>query len=214
MLIPNGCDLELFHPTETPWRPQGVAASDVMAVFAGAHGVANGLDAVLDAAAILQARGREDIKLVLIGEGKLKTRLQQRAMRDGLRNVVFAAPVNKATLAGLMNDADLGLQILANVPAFYDGTSPNKFFDYLAAGLPVLINYPGWLADLVTQRQCGYAVPPDDAARFADALERAAADREGLKLQGRRARALAAEMFDRRKLADQFAAWLEAVGRP
>ena len=57
--------------------------------------------------------------------------------------------VGKMRLAGLMVATDIGLQILDNVPAFYQGTSPNKFFDYIAAGLPVLINYPGWLADLV-----------------------------------------------------------------
>jgi glycosyltransferase involved in cell wall biosynthesis len=212
-LIPNGCDLELFDPTAEPWRPAGVADTDFMALFAGAHGVANGLDAILDAAAVLQSRGRTDIKLVLIGEGKLKPRLQQRAMSEGLGNVVFAAAVNKTRLAGLMNATDLGLQVLANVPAFYYGTSPNKFFDYLAAGLPVLINYPGWLAELVEEHDCGYAVPPDDPARFADALERAAADRDALAEQGRRARALAASMFDRRLLSEQFAAWVEAAGR-
>jgi hypothetical protein len=52
---------------------------------------------------------------------------------------------NKEKLSGLMKSAGLGLQILANVPAFYYGTSPNKFFDYIAAELPVLNNYPGWL---------------------------------------------------------------------
>ena len=52
---------------------------------------------------------------------------------------------DKEKLSGLMKSADLGLQILANVPAFYYGTSPNKFFDYIAAGLPVLNNYPGRL---------------------------------------------------------------------
>lgn len=213
-LIPNGCDLELFDPGAPAWRPDGVTPSDFMAVFAGAHGVANGLDAILDAAAVLQARGRTDIKLVLIGEGKLKRRLQQQAAERCLSSVVFAAPVSKATLAGLMNDTDLGLQILANVPAFYQGTSPNKFFDYLAAGLPVLINYPGWLADLVEERECGYAVPPAEPEAFADALERAAADRDALALMGRRARALAAEKFDRRLLADQFASWVEGAHRP
>jgi glycosyltransferase involved in cell wall biosynthesis len=212
-LIPNGCDLELFDAEASPWRPEGVAESDCMAVFAGAHGVANGLDAVLDAAAVLQARGRSDIKLVLVGEGKLKARLQQRASDEGLGCVVFAASVNKARLAGLMRATDVGLQILANVPAFYFGTSPNKFFDYLAAGLPVLINYPGWLAELVAQHQCGFAVPPGDPTAFATALERAAADRDALTDMARRARELAAQQFDRRRLADQFASWLEGARR-
>lgn len=206
--VPNGCDLGIFAGQVQPWRPAEVHASDLMAVFAGTHGMANGLDAVLNAAVELKHRGRDDIKLVLIGQGKLKAGLQARAAREGLDNVVFHDPVNKAKLAGLMAATDLGLQILANVPAFYYGTSPNKFFDYIAAGLPVLNNYPGWLAEMITEHRCGFAVPPDNPAAFADALEQAAADRDALKAMGQRGRALAETQFDRIKLADRWVDWV------
>lgn len=229
-MIPNGCDLDIFgrstvegtddsaaserRKPETsmdavvPWRPDGVAESDLMAIFTGAHGIANGLDAVLDAAVELKRRGRDDIKLVLVGDGKLKPALQERAKAEDLRNVIFHPPVPKHRLAGLMAAADIGLQILANVPAFYYGTSPNKFFDYIAAGRPVLNNYPGWLADTIREHNCGFAVPPDDPAAFADALEQAAADRDRLKEMGLRARKLAQSEFARNKLSAQFVAWL------
>lgn len=209
--VPNGCDLGIFAAALQPWRPAQVRATDLMAVFAGTHGMANGLDAVLDTAADLKRRGRDDIKLVLIGQGKLKAGLQARAARDGLDNVVFHDPVNKAKLAGLMAATDLGLQILANVPAFYYGTSPNKFFDYIAAGLPVLNNYPGWLAEMITEYRCGFAIPPDNPVAFADALEQAAADREVLKAMGQRGRALAETHFDRIKLADRWVDWVTGV---
>lgn len=210
-LVPNGCDLDLFAQDAPPWRPGGVAPTDLMAVFAGTHGVANGLDAVLDAAAELKRRGRGDIKLVLIGNGKLKPDLQARAAREALDNVVFHDPVNKTKLASLMAATDLGLQVLANVPAFYFGTSPNKFFDYIAAGLPVLNNYPGWLAGMINENCCGFAVIPKDAAAFADALEVAAADRNALKEMGERSRKLAQDQFDRRLLADRWADWVTGV---
>ncbi|MGM0926534.1 MAG: glycosyltransferase family 4 protein [Pseudomonadota bacterium] len=221
-MIPNGCDLEIFSPTQggdspQPWRPESVADTDLMAVFTGTHGMANGLDAVLDAAAVLKQRGRSDIKLVLVGQGRLKPELQARSQREDLDNVVFHDPVDKARLAGLMASADLGMQVLANVPAFYYGTSPNKFFDYIAAGLPVLNNYPGWLAEMLEEQRCGFAVPPDDASAFADALEQAALDRAALEEMGRNAHALAAERFNRHRLADEFVAWLEQAtpqGRP
>lgn len=210
-LVPNGCDLDLFAQDAPPWRPEGVAPTDLMAVFAGTHGMANGLDAVLDAAAELKRRGRGDIRLVLIGNGKLKPALQARAAREELDNVVFHDPVNKTRLASLMAATDLGLQVLANVPAFYFGTSPNKFFDYIAAGLPVLNNYPGWLADMINENSCGFAVIPDDAAAFADALEVAAADRNALKEMGHRGRKLAQDHFDRCLLADRWADWVTGV---
>ena len=220
-LIPNACDLAIFSASpgessgrvaaDIAWRPDGVRESDLMAIFTGAHGIANGLDAVLDSALVLKQRGRDDIKIVLVGEGKLKPTLEARAKNQGLSNIIFLNPVNKARLAGLMARADLGLQILANVPAFYYGTSPNKFFDYIAAGLPVLNNYPGWLAGLIEQHQCGIVVQPDDPDAFADALVRAADDRSALTVMGRNARSLATDEFNRDKLAAQFADWLEGA---
>ncbi len=212
-MIPNGCDLDIFGRPAEPWRPEGVGADDLMAVFTGTHGIANGLDAVLDAAAELQRRGRADIKLVLIGDGKLKAGLQARAQAERLDNLVFHPPVGKLKLAGLMAATDVGMQILANVPAFYYGTSPNKFFDYLASGLPVLNNYPGWLAEIITRHQCGYAVPPDDPVAFADALCHAADHRPELVAMGARARELAEAKYDRELLAGRFVAWLEGASR-
>ena len=213
-LVPNGCDLGIFREAQEPWRPAGVEANDLLAVFAGTHGMANGLDAILDAAAELKRRGHLDIKLLLIGQGKLKPALQLRAQRDGLDNVIFHEPVNKTRLAGLMAASDLGLQILANVPAFYYGTSPNKFFDYITAGLPVLNNYPGWLADIIRDHKCGFAIPPDDPIAFANALECAAADRAALKAMGQRGLRLAQSQFDRILLADRWVDWIEAVAAP
>jgi len=208
-MIPNGCDLELFNQDITEWSPEGIKDTDLLAVFTGAHGIANGLDAVLDVAAELIERGREDIKFVLIGEGKLKQKLKQDAFERGLSNVIFHDSVSKRKLVGLMKRADAGLQILANVPAFYYGTSPNKFFDYLSSGLPVITNYPGWVADLIEEYKCGYAVPPENAELFADALENAANNRTALKKMGTAASQLAKKSFARDKLSDQFANWLE-----
>ncbi len=207
-LVPNGCDLDLFERDTSPWRPKGVSSTDLLAVFAGTHGIANGLGAVLDTAAELKCRKRNDIKLLLIGNGKLKTALQERVKREGFDNVIFHDQVSKARLAGLMASTDVGLQVLANVPAFYFGTSPNKFFDYIAAGLPVINNYPGWLAGIIVKYKCGFIVPPDDPVAFADALESAAADRELLKVMGQRSRALAEREFDRAILANR---WVDTI---
>lgn len=212
-LIPNGCDLAIFSGKIKSWRPEGVDDTDLMAVFTGTHGVANGLDSVLDAAVELKKRGRKDIKIVLIGQGKLKTKLQQRADIEQLDNVLFCPPVNKKKLSALMASADIGLQLLANVPAFYFGTSPNKFFDYISAGLPVLNNYPGWLAEMIIDNDIGYSVPPESASAFADALEHAADNRALLPTMGRNAQRLAKKEFDRQVLADQWVAWVEGAKR-
>lgn len=212
-LIPNGCDLGIFANEAAPWRPEQIKPDDLLAVFAGTHGMANGLDAVLNAAAELKKRGRSDIKFLLIGQGKLKSALQERAQQESLDNVIFHDPVNKASLAGLMNSTDIGLQILANIPAFYYGTSPNKFFDYIAAGLPVLNNYPGWLAEMINEHKCGFAIPPDNAIAFADALEKATDNKEMLKIMGKNSRVLAENEFNRELLSNKFVDWLEGAKR-
>ncbi|MDD0802383.1 glycosyltransferase [Acinetobacter johnsonii] len=206
--IPNGCDLDIFASEHQAWRPEGVQPTDLMAIFTGTHGLANGLNAVLDAAVELKKRQRTDIKLVLVGDGMQKKALLERAAELQLDNVIFHNPVNKAKLAGLMASADIGLQILANVPAFYYGTSPNKFFDYISAGLPVLNNYPGWLAELITKEQCGFAVLPENPQAFADALEQAANQREQLIEMGRNSQQVAKEQFNRSILSQKFSDWV------
>jgi glycosyltransferase involved in cell wall biosynthesis len=210
-IIPNGCDLHIFSSSAVPWRPLGVNKDDLLAVFSGTHGVANGLDSVLDAARELKRRKENRIKLLLVGDGKMKPKLQARAEAEGLDNVLFHAPIPKIELAGLFSAADIGMQVLANVPAFYYGTSPNKFFDYIAAGLPVLNNYPGWVADLITEHQCGFVVAPDNARTFADALEEAAGNKAALKQMGQRALALAEKEFNRNTLAKKWTNWVEEV---
>jgi glycosyltransferase involved in cell wall biosynthesis len=207
-MLPNGCDLEIFGQRAASWRPDGVTEKQLLAVFTGTHGVANGLGAVLNAAELLQQRGRHDVQIVLIGDGRLKAQLKEQASKLGLKNVHFLDPVSKGNLAGLLAGADIGLQVLANVQAFYYGTSPNKFFDYMAAGLPVLTNYPGWVADMVRDQGVGFAVPPDDPAAFADALQSAADNRSMLPAMSRGAAALARREFDRAVIAERWVDWV------
>lgn len=212
-MVPNGCDLELFDTPKQVWRPEGVRDDQLLAIFTGTHGHANGLDAVLDVAAILKKRGRDDIRIALVGQGRDKPILQTRAQFENLHNVLFLDPMPKTRLVELMAGADLGLQTLRNVPAFYHGTSPNKFFDYIAAGLPVLNNYPGWLAQLIAENECGFVVPPDDPGAFADALTAAANDRASLLERGDRARRLARSGFSRKMLANIWVDWVTGAGR-
>ncbi|HTB63820.1 MAG TPA: glycosyltransferase family 4 protein [Opitutales bacterium] len=211
-VIPNAADLDLFHPGKREdLRLDGIGPKDFVAVFTGAHGLANGLDAVLDAAAELKLRGRNDIKLVFIGEGKLKPKLVERAQHEGLDNCRFFGLMPKQKLNEIISCADAGLMILANIPAFYYGTSPNKFFDYISAGLPVINNYPGWLADMILQHRCGLAVPPGNPAAFADALCRLADHPELRREFSANSRHLAETKFSRSLMADKFVDWLEAA---
>ncbi len=213
-IIPNGCDLELFDSsnvlnTEEEWQHPEVLETDLLAIYTGTHGIANGLEILIDTANELQVRGRQDIKIVLIGQGKLKPQLMNKAHQLQLTNIIFLDPVNKNKLSQLMVRADLGLQILSNIPAFYYGTSPNKFFDYISAGLPVFNNYPGWIANLITHNKCGKTIPADNQIAFAEALINCADNKYLLPEMGNAAKQLARNQFDRNKLSTEFVNWLE-----
>jgi len=209
-MIPNGSDLELFHPSKRARLTlPGLGSDDFVAGFTGAHGPANGLDALLDVAAELRRRGDTRVKLAFIGDGKEKERLASRATELGLTNCLFFPPFPKTELGAITASLDCGLMVLRDVPAFYRGTSPNKFFDYLAAGIPVINNYPGWLAGLITEHHCGIVVPPGNTFAFADALQSLAADSDGRRAMGAAARLLAEREFARPRLAAEFADTLE-----
>ena len=211
-MIPNGCDLEIFKPSSRDnLLLDGVSATDKVAVFTGAHGIANGLDAVLDVAAVLKAKQRTDIVLAFIGDGKMKPHLMERARKEQLDNCKFYAPMPKTELNKLVASADVGLMVLANVPAFYYGTSPNKFFDYISSGLPVLNNYPGWLADMIKENHLGVVVTPNDAKAFADGLI-SLLDNEDYRVScGKNARCFAESHFSRAQLGNEFVSFLESV---
>ena len=211
-MVPNGCDLDIFKPSlREPLQLEGVSATDKIAIFTGAHGVANGLDAVLNAAKEVMNMGRDDIKFVLVGTGNEKVHLMGRAKKEGLTNCLFFNPIPKIQLAKLVASGNVGLMILKNVPAFYYGTSPNKFFDYIASGLPILNNYPGWLAEMIEENRIGEVVEPDNAKAFADALVRMMDDETALSEYSKNARVFAEKKFDRVKLGNKFVDFIEKI---
>jgi glycosyltransferase involved in cell wall biosynthesis len=157
--IPNAADPEDFRPTAAKDElRRRYGFTRFTAVYAGAHGPANGLGLLLNAAE--QVRDL-DLDLVLVGDGVSKASLIADARARKLTNVRFLAPVPKAEIPDLLHAADLGLHVLADVPLFQHAVSPNKVFDYLAAGLPVLTNVPGVVAECVIGAGAGHAVPPD-----------------------------------------------------
>lgn len=160
--IPNGVDPESFEEVERPER------GTTTFVYAGAHGPANGLDAVLDAASRL--RDRPDIRFRFVGDGPAKTDLVSEAERLKLSSVVFDDPVPKAHMPNVLAEADVGLMVLRNTPLFAFGVSPNKLFDYMGASLPVVCNVPGEVEAMVREAGAGTQAEPGSGASLGDAV--------------------------------------------
>ncbi|MCA9257332.1 MAG: glycosyltransferase family 4 protein [Phycisphaerales bacterium] len=212
-IIPNAADLELFKPDRSLPRDAWIGDADKCRfVFSGAHGEANGLDSLIDTAVELKRRGESGIQFVCVGYGKLKPRLIERSRLEGVGDMfVWADPVPKRELARLLPTFDVGLMLLKNIPAFYRGTSPNKFFDYIASGMPVLNNYPGWLAGMIEENGFGKVTPPEDASAFADACVWFRDHPEEREAMRGRARAFAEREHSRDRRAGQFVETLERV---
>jgi lipopolysaccharide/colanic/teichoic acid biosynthesis glycosyltransferase len=200
VVIPNACDSDLFAAADPAGvrAGLGVPGDATLIIHAGALGVSNDGDWLLDWAAQWRALGRTDLWLLLLGEGGERPRLERRARAEGLDRVLFAGPVTRRETANWIAAADAGVVSFADKPVL--GTnSPNKFFDYLAAGRPALVNTAGWTAELLAETGAGLALPRDtsEAARLTAEL---ADDPARRRAMGERARALAVR-FDRDKLA-------------
>ena len=178
----------------------------------GGPAPANGLGAVLKAAAELKRRNVNGLKFIFIGEGMEKKPLMDMTREYGLEDMVcWVDPIAKDELARLLPRMDAGLMILKNLEMYYYGSSPNKFFDYISLGLPVINNYPGWLAEIITQNQCGIVVPEDNLEAFADSLIKLKDQPNLLEKMSKNSRKLAETGFDRNRIGEKFVDVLESV---
>ena len=167
IMIPNGCDP---HSSFEIKHTNLLNSKKFNLIYAGTHGVANGLSTLIEACKLIQDNNFGDIHINLIGSGMLKKDLIDQSHKLGLKNISFFDPVSKNEIFHILSSADVGLQVLANYKEFYYGTSPNKFFDYISCGLPVIVNYPGWVNDLLQEYNGGLYAKPDSPDSLASAI--------------------------------------------
>jgi glycosyltransferase involved in cell wall biosynthesis len=199
-LIPNGADPRMFDPTAdgAAFRTAHSLEDRFVAMYAGAHGLSNDLGVVLDAAAML--RDAPDVKVVFLGDGKEKPALQARAAALGLGNVAFLPPVPKQDMPDALAGADACIAILKPLEA-YKTTYPNKVFDYMAAGRPIVLAIDGVIREVVEAAGCGIFVPPGDSAALAAAVRVLAADPSRAREMGLAGRRYLEAHFGREALA-------------
>jgi glycosyltransferase involved in cell wall biosynthesis len=164
--------------------------SGFTAIYTGAHGPSNALDLLLDAAVELP-----QMRVLLIGEGSQKTRLKQRAREEGISNVEFRDAVPKDQLLRLLSGCDVGVHCIEPLPVLAQGMSPNKIFDYMASGLPVVSNAEHALRDVIVDGECG---PLGGPRSIADNLKKVYdASPEQRQLWGENGREIVAKRFSR-----------------
>jgi len=204
VLIPNGADTAMFHPEldGAEFRRKHGLGNKFVALYAGAHGLSNDLGVVLEAAVLLKER--HDVSLVLLGDGKDKPMLQSQASALGLDNLIFIPPVPKDEMDQALAAADACIAILKPVE-MYKTVYPNKVFDYMAAGRPVILAIDGVIREVVEQAGGGIFTQPGDPQAMANAICSLADQPDRGRQMGMNARRHIERHFDRFMLADRLA---------
>jgi glycosyltransferase involved in cell wall biosynthesis len=211
-LVPNGADPAMFatQGRGEQFRQENHLNNHFVAMYAGAHGLSNDLGVVLDAAEELM--DQEEIKFVLVGDGKEKGQLQAQAAARHLENLLFVPPVPKSRMAEVLAAADACIAILKPLD-LYRTTYPNKVFDYMAASRPVVLAIDGVIREVVEEAGAGIAVPPGDSHALAKAVQDLAANRERSSRIGEAGRRCIEEKFNRNVMAEKLVLLLEEMGR-
>lgn len=169
--VPNGIDLSEWQspaplPREAQEAIKRIRRLDVPIVcYAGTHGLANALDILLDAAALLH----KNAQILLVGTGPERDRLEQRVIAENIDNVTFLAPVPKQSIPELLSRIDIAYIGWHPNPLYRFGISPNKLMDYMTSGSPIIHAVKAG-NDPVADAGCGLTVAPGDPHAVAQAV--------------------------------------------
>lgn len=216
-VVPNSADLALFDPDAADARAFRRQHPEIgerpLVVYTGTMGKINGVRYLVDVAVAALERQSQTC-FAVVGSGQEEQLIRDAASAAGVlnRNFFMYPPVPKREMPKVLAAADLALSLVIDLQALW-ANSANKYFDALASGTPVAVNYGGWQAEWLEKTGAGLVLPPRDASVAAQAIDgwmaKPASDR---KRAGDAARALAEREFSRDVLAERLARALEGVG--
>jgi len=206
----NGADLSAFARSgdgAEVKRKLGLEGKFVGA-YVGTHGMAHGLDTILDAAALLKDDRR--FAFLMAGGGAEEARLRAAREARNLDNVVMLGQRPKSEMQGLWNSTDASLILLKRSDTFKT-VFPSKMSEAMAMQCPIILGVEGEAREVLEAAGAGLAITPESAEELAAAMRKLADDPELAAAFGRAGRAYAGENLDRAKVAARFLAFLEAV---
>jgi glycosyltransferase involved in cell wall biosynthesis len=200
--IPYGTDVDMFNPNVdgSSVRMNLGLENKFVVLYAGALGQANDIDTILRAAERLNHESQ--IRFVLFGDGKERSRLEAESKRMNLTNVIFAGVCPKKEMPLVIASSNVCLAILQDVPMFRT-TYPNKVFDYMAAARGTVLVIDGVVRDVIESSGGGVFVQPDNDEQLASTILELSNDPQRVKQMGLNARDYLVKHLDRRdKLND------------
>lgn len=214
-VVPNSSDNSefLYNATDAQrFRAQRHWLGDKpLLVYTGTFGKVNGVDYMVDLAVALLKRA-SDVQILLVGDGAERDRIKQLSEQAGVlgKNLFIENPLPKKDIPALLSASTMASALFIDLPEMRPN-SANKFFDALASGTPVFLNYGGWMRDLVTNHGCGLPLWQNSIEDVATEIDAKMHDKDWLKKAGKSARILAETSFDRDVLARQLISVLQSA---
>lgn len=201
--LPNGVDLSRYNPDEIQkgWRKKvGLEDTDLVFLYAGIIGHAQGLEVILKAANRLKAYPQ--LKFVLLGDGPEKTSLLRMAEELALKNVLFLDPVTKNEIPEIIKDVDASVVPLKKLPLF-EGAIPSKIFELLAMKTPIILGVNGEAKQLfMDEGKAGLHFEPEDDSQLAGVIKEKIENNTDFEFLGNNGREYVARNFNRDKIAE------------
>jgi len=205
--LSNGVDTRSFRPDIQAENARGAlnGKGRLLVLYAGLHGLAQGLDQLLEAAVMLEEDS--DVQFAFIGDGPEKRTLLQHAAEHNLSNVLFMDPRPASDMPGFLAAADI---VVVPLKMYIPGAVPSKLYEAMASGRPVVLIAEGEAAELVRQHEAGIVVKPGDIRCLVDAIRTLHMQPSLRRALGENGRRAAEQYFDRTLIATRFIDQLEA----
>jgi glycosyltransferase involved in cell wall biosynthesis len=206
--VTNAANIPLFSTPRSFSANLGLAPKSY-AIYTGNIGEVNNSLWLLEAAKILKKKS-SPLKILIVGEGQQRELIDQQIKAHQLDTLLRWPLMPKEDLVALVQNAIVSLVPLKGTPVL-DTSSPNKFFESLSAGVPVVQNTQGWMKDFLIEHQIGFTLSPDDPEALADLLIHL--DKNPNLLEGMKEKAfsVSAAAFDKNKLADKMITAIESI---
>lgn len=208
-MIPNMSKIDEFWPRNLNFdlmSELGLDEKSFKVVHFGSLGLANGVESIIQSAKLL--RNNSEIDFLFIGGGATEKRLKEECELNELSNVKFLGKFPMKVTSEIVNFCHVSIVSFLDIPILYTN-SPNKLFDSLSAGKPIIVNSAGWTKDLVEENRCGYYVNPKDPTDLVSKILFLKDNSEVLKEMGRYSRIISEKVFDKSLLSKKLVKTIE-----
>ena len=203
-MIPNMAKIDAFYPRSKNIElveKLGLKKDSFKLIHFGALGIANGIDTIIESATLL--KDDDSIEFIFIGGGSTEEAMKNKCKNNNLNNVHFLGRYAMQETSEIVNLCDVSLVSFLDLPILYTN-SPNKLFDSLSAGKPLIVNSAGWTKDLVEKYKCGYYSNPKEPSELVTIIKELQNEPEKMKIMGENSRKLAENEYDKSILCAKF----------